>query len=246
MANPQSVELHALGAEASAGSGPAVDIGSQRTALRLALTVTTVVQAIVKVQTSPDGTTGWRDVGTFSASKVAQGVAMCFHGCDRYVRASWSAAITFSLAGDAQVLYAKKQDVLGVIKADAVAECTEHEWADALITATDEADVFISNANPDPLTVWRSVVTKHTAEIAAWSLLSGRGIDADDTADMVVKGKYDTAMKWFEWVSQGKLKPPGMTPPDNLGIRTAPADDGASLSGDCVSPGYFTRFGDFG
>lgn len=249
MANPIDIELHALGAEAAAGSGPAVDIGELRSAVRLFLTVAAVVgQVIVTLQTSPDGVSGWRDVEKWPAVGKASRQVRCFDGCDQFVRVSWSAAATFAVTGEAHVLYATREDVLGSeILAAAVHECTMHQWADCLINASAATEDAIATSNPLPLTKWPPSVRDNTAAITAWKLIRARGVDANSVADMAVKDAHDDAQKWLRAVADGKIKPPGLTPGDNLGSR---AVDGAGQPITEPTPTtaarFFGRWGDFG
>jgi hypothetical protein len=251
MADPLSVTLHALGAEASAGSGDAVDIGELRSALTLELVVSvTPGQVLVVLETSPDGLGGWREVEKFSAAKSATRESRSFDRCDRFMRVSWNAAATFGVVGEAHVLYATREDVLGAeLPLKGVQECKMSAWAQCLIAASGDSEDAVATSNPMPLTKWPASLRSKTARIAAWNLIRARGIDANSTADMTVKDAHDDAQKWLLRVSRGELKPPGLSPLDNLGIRTVigGTEVASSTVGDDCGPRQFTRrWGDFG
>jgi hypothetical protein len=108
-ADIDDVELAASAARTATGQGAAVALGDRGT-LRLLLDVTaasgTGPTLDVTVETSFDGATGWRSLGTFAQKTAVASERKSFPGCDRYVRATWTVggttpSFTFSVAGEA-------------------------------------------------------------------------------------------------------------------------------------------------
>lgn len=221
MAQALLVTLHALGAEAADANGAAVDIGELRSAVKLALTITAITGNLtVFVETSPDGATGWRGVGQFDVATAVGRQRWCFDECDRYVRVRWDVgtSATFSVAGEAHVLFARRGDLTsGSIPAAALASIDARVLADALIKASALAEDEISTSNPPPLTTWPESVTCNCADLAVFYAMSHRGFNPENSP--LIVEKYKDARSWFRSVAQGKVKPPGLTPPDNLGVR---------------------------
>jgi hypothetical protein len=113
ISNITDVTLFASAARTATANGTAVALGDLGT-LRLFLDVTaasgTTPTLDVTVETSYDGSTGWRAISASgSAFTQATGVTSqrrSFVGCDRYVRAvatigGTSPSFTFSLSGEA-------------------------------------------------------------------------------------------------------------------------------------------------
>lgn len=81
------------------------------TTLRLTLNATavsgTTPSATVTVETSPDGSTGWVAVGSFTAVTAVGSQRKVFAGCDRFYRLNVTAvsgttpSVTFDVTGDA-------------------------------------------------------------------------------------------------------------------------------------------------
>ncbi|NOZ27962.1 MAG: hypothetical protein GXP39_07920 [Chloroflexi bacterium] len=90
--------LHALGAEAAAGSGSALDNGASTSNGGSAYLIVTAVPgtpATVTVEHSPDNVT-WSTLATFSAVSGRSGQRVEISGTiDRYVRVSWDQPCTF-------------------------------------------------------------------------------------------------------------------------------------------------------
>jgi hypothetical protein len=105
-ADIDDVELAASAARTATGQGAAVALGDRGT-LRLLLDVTAASGTLdVTVETSFDGATGWRSLGTFAQKTAVASERKSFSGCDRYVRATWTVggttpSFTFSVVGEA-------------------------------------------------------------------------------------------------------------------------------------------------
>lgn len=103
------VTLHASAARTANGTGPVVEVAEYDT-LRLLLDVTAAAGTSptlgVEIQTSFDGTTDWRSLGSFAQKVGVSSERKSFSGADRFVRASYtiggtSPSFTFSIAGEA-------------------------------------------------------------------------------------------------------------------------------------------------
>ena len=247
MAQALAVTLHALGAEAAGGNGAAVDIGELRSAVKLALTITEATGSLtVFVETSPDGLTGWRSVGQFDVASAIGRQRYSFDECDRYVRARWTVgtSATFSVAGYAHVLFARRGDITGAsIKPEALASVDPRVVADCLIKASGVTEDEIATSNPTPLTAWPESVTQNCSDIAVYLVLKHRGFNPELGTDQLIVKAYDDALKWFRSVAQGKVKPPGLAPPDNLGVRISSGNPEAP---DVTRPKFSDDWGDFG
>lgn len=248
MAQALAVTPHALGQETVDGNGAAVDIGALRSAVKIALTVTQVATSVtVFVETSPDGLAGWRSVGQFDVASAIGRQRHAFDECDRYVRVRWALVggqAIFSVAGDAHVLFARRSDITSAsLPPQAIASVDPRVVADCLIKASGVAEDEIRTSNPTPLTAWPESVTQNCADVATYLVLKHRGFNPELGTDQLVVKAYDDALRWFRSVAQGKVKPPGLNPPDNLGVRVSSGNPAAP---DCIRPKFSDDWGDFG
>lgn len=220
MANPLAISLHTSGAETVSGFGAAVDIGAIRSCARLLLDVTAIVgtlpSIVVSVETSVNGTTGWRSVGQFDTVAALASQRRTFAQCERYVRASWTIsgtggpAFTFAVTGEAHVLYATPDDLVrSALPAEALVNVAPYAQADALLSVTDEADGYIGGAYTLPLTAWGEDLRMHVAAMGAFAVLKRRGFDPSGKDELIVKGR-DDAIAWLRRILNGQLAPPGL------------------------------------
>ena len=214
MANPLAITLHALGIESSSGQSAAVDIEAIRSAARLTLTITAVVGGAptITLETSPDGTTGWRHVGGFTALGAAASEERSFDQCDRYLRVAWTVgtSATFSVAGDAHQLFVQRADVEAEIGESALSEVEGNDYANALIKASCDIEDALAGAYVPPFSAIPLSVRQRGGAIAAFRALKQRGFDPDNPADALVLKGNDDAMSWLARVARGALKPPGI------------------------------------
>ena len=247
MAQSLAVPLLALGAQSGSGSGAAVDIGETRSSVKLSLTITAIVGTLtVSIETSPDGLTGWRQIGAFDAATAIGRQRYAFDECDRYVRATWATGTnaTFSVAGAAHLLFARRSDITSAqMRPEALASIDVRVLADCLIKASGIAEPEISTANPLPLTQWPEEVTSACAAIAVYYAMRHRGFNPEGGADPLIVKDSDDAKKWFRAVARGELKPPGLSPPDNLGVHISSGNPEAP---DEFRPRFGDNWGDFG
>jgi len=251
MANPVDIELHASGQETSDASGAAVDLDSRglRSAVQVTLTVTAITgSAVVFVETSPNGTTGWRSVGQFDAVAAVGRQSWSFDQCDRYARVRWDltgsgAAMTFAVAGAAHVLYGEREDLAHEINAQALQNVDARIIARCRVKASCDAEAALATGYEMPLTEWPESIGQREAAIAVFLVMRHRGFKPGTTIDDLVVKAHDDAQRWLKDVGAGRIKPPGMTPTDNLGVKTSSGDPEYPQ----VYPSKFSNnWGDFG
>lgn len=102
------VTLLSSAARTATGASTANELGDVAT-LRLLVDVTAVSGTTptldITVETSYDGSTNWRSLGTFTQKTTVTTERKSFGGCDRYVRVSYTIggttpSFTFSIAGE--------------------------------------------------------------------------------------------------------------------------------------------------
>lgn len=216
MSNPLAITLHASGAETTTGQGTAVDIGALRRAARLVLDVTAVSGTSpsleVQLQTSEKGTGGWTLVDTISSIAAEGRREWHVARLAQFVRVVWvitgtTPSFTFTLSGDAHVVYAGPDD----LEAHGAPErgwqpLTPSQMAAACIDGSDHIDSFLRNGYVLPLTSWDRSVTINAAKVIARFALDVRGRELnglDEVTDMAAMA----AEKWFRMVGDGKVSP---------------------------------------
>jgi len=200
MPSSTDVTLLASAARVASGTGASVDLGI-KTGLLLTLAVSAVSGAgpslQVKIETSADGSV-WRLLDNFTAVTAVGPVVRAFAGADRYVRASWvlggtGPSFTFSLAGQALLLYATPADVSTYgVAAEALASVSHEKLARHLIAWTGWVDDQIGKRFKLPLVKWSVSLTMLLSEIVAWTVLSNRGV-TPQTGDKDIEGRHTKA-----------------------------------------------------
>lgn len=223
MANPLAIVLHALAAETASGQSAAVDMGVSRAAAKLALELTAIAGTTpaltVSLQTSADGTTGWRTVDSWAALSAVDKAWQSFADLSRYVRVSWALAgsglglsATFKVEGDAHQLYLQAGDVTSTeLPAKAIASVPKTVVANALIVASADGETAMASSFTLPIVSMKSVdMTQRLAAIAAFHIMKFRGFQPQGSDELIVDGKTN-ADAWLMRISQAKLRPPGIT-----------------------------------
>ena len=100
---------------------------------------------------------------------------------------------------------------------------------DALATASEEADDYLRDRFPLPLTAWSRSLRKHICAMAAYELQVVRGYNID-SSDKELRRRYDDAIGWLKNCSLGQLTPEGAT-----GTPTADDDGTANDGGAAVA-----------
>lgn len=248
MANPATLTLHASGAESGAGLGAAVDLGTDRTAALLTLRGTVIgAELNVTLQTSPDGSTGWRTIATLSPMAAVGAVKRAIDQLERYVRCTWPAPTnaTFELVAEAHQLYATNDDLLDSLGQELIDRAeTKRKGARAraLIKGTAAVASALTPIYPMPLTTIPADVADAAGSLAALILLTQNGL-AGGGIDALVSQRAEAARLWLKEVAARKRTIEGIAP--------APEDAVKGSSGNPATPDtYPDRFsnnwGDFG
>lgn len=245
MANALSVELHAQAEETSNGSGTVVDIGATRSALRLTLRVLAAVgDFFVKVETSPDGASGWRQVGAFDEVEQSRKPQLLhLDDCEQFIRVSWelAGATTFICRGTAHTLFALQEDLFSELPERFLKKATNNLTTNKLIIASTHAESAIYTATLLPVTKWDLDITHNVAMLAAFEVMTFLGFLPEGTDDVIVM-KWKAALKFFEKIRERKNKPPGLEPAARLDAQTSSGDP---LNPDRADPRMSDNWGDF-
>lgn len=88
----------------------------------------------------------------------------------------------------------------------------------ALEAASALVDSYLRGRYPLPLLSWGRELTRVTAIIAAYDLMSRRGYDPNRPGDENLRLRYEDAIRWLEGVAAGRIDPQvGVAPPDEPG-----------------------------
>lgn len=250
MADALAVTLHGLAARISNGTGDPIDIGALRTLVAGAVRVTATAgngSAQFDLETSPDGSTGWRPVRKIAAL-IGIGIVE-FHAdeCERWVRVAWTlggfTSVTFSVLAQAHVLYAKRADLVALsIQEGALADQDADKLAKALLSGTSDCDDALNTNYPLPLTTWPSSLTQRAADIAAWRALKSVGFQPQGS-DEVIRLAFEDATKWLRAVADRKITPAGLSPKP---VDASRASSGNPSNPTDIKPRMSDNWGDFG
>lgn len=219
MPQPLSITLAALAARTTAGSGDVVDMeDALHRVAKLAVRVTELTASddapllTLSVMTSDDEAT-WRNVEDIALAEVSSRDEFV-EGLSRYVRLDWTLAditsVTFSVDGISHVVYCDPGDIVEyAIPERAIAQVTQDRRIAACISASDQADGYLSTRKQLPLLSWGNDLREHVANIAAAALVRHRGVDPQ-SADAIVFDGRDQAMRWLKSIATGAIDPPGM------------------------------------
>ena len=209
MTDALATTLHALATESADGTGTPVDIGVQRTCLRLDLVVEamTATQLAVVVEHSPSTTGPWVPLGSLPAVTAVGTNETLLAPAKRFVRARWSLTgpdAKFSVAGEAHTLFATPKDVTDNALPERATQGLESgPLLKACLAATDEAATYLNGAYPDsPIQTWGAALTMHVAKMARYHTMDRRGYQPGGSDELIAKG-YDA-------VSLGKIRPPAI------------------------------------
>lgn len=219
MADVLAVTLQASGAQTASGSGSAQDIGALRSAARLTLDVTatsgTEPRLSVAIETSSNSSTGWRQVARFDQAQTPTSIKLSMFGLDRYIRAVWTISgttpsFTFSVSGEAHVIYATPDDVTNLaINSAATDGITDSVKAEACLSASADADSRLPPRYTLPLAAWGQDIRERVAQIAAYTMMRHRGFMPEGVDELIVKDK-DDAQRWLSKAGAGTITPSGI------------------------------------
>ena len=229
MANPLAVSLHASAAETASGSGSAVDVSLdaggvstyQRGAARLRLAVTAIggtatPKLDVVVETRPNDTLPWVQVGAFTQVTVVGYQDLVVAALERYVRVSWvisgtNPSFTCEVSGTALAIYAMPADLWALsLSARALTGVSSDTVARALIASTDKFAGLIAGGQVMPLASWGDDVRQAVVDVTTYTLLTGAVGMRPGELDGSVKDRHDMALAWGAAIAAGKVTPEGM------------------------------------
>ena len=231
MAEALATELVASATRVASGSGTAADLGTRRSAVKMTVVCTayTVVDqdptpsVLVAVETSASASGPWESASTVSVTATGT-YAVSAAGLKQYVRATWTftnmTSAVFSVAGYAHTAYASPWDITRFAVAEvALSDMTSTQRADALVSATDMAEGYLSSAYELPIEEWGEDLRQQVAYLAAATLFRVRGADPQGP-DALVFDAESKAITWLDRIANGRLKPPCIvdsTPDDTEG-----------------------------
>ncbi len=217
MADKLDLALHALAAETASSTGASTDIGLLRRAVIIDLEVVVVAGTdptlSVELQTSSDNT-NFRTMRKFDLRKGATKRERFYvFGAEQFVRAKWTItgtagqSFTFSLLGEAHVVYAEPED--SNLPSSVVNDFNVDFVTEKFVKASSEAEGYIGGGFKLPLTEWGEDLREHVANMADFAMLKKRGFDPEGADEVVRMGRKD-AIQWLTKVSTGAIKPPAM------------------------------------
>lgn len=215
------IALHPLSLEASSGTGVPIDIGAQRSCLKLELVVAaiTATSLAVTIQHGPTASGPWEQLGLLPVltAAVTRDAVPLLLNARRFIRASWALIgggnATFSLDGEAHTLFATPSDLAdGALPARASSSLDPNVTAKACLAATDEAATYLNGAFDAPIQSWGAALTLHVAKMARYHVMDRRGYQPGGPDELIAKG-YDDAIKWLTMISLGKIRPPAIIDP---------------------------------
>ncbi len=246
MANAAAITLRAS-SSAVTGTGDAVDLGVARSAAKLTLTVSAASGMLrVFLDTSPDGSTGWRAVDLIGEADAPASFERSFVGLERYVRVRFTVttSATFGCEGDAYSVYATKRD-LGARSAatiiDRATRMDEDAVAIALIDASSAAESEMVTAHGLPLSEWPAVIKRNVAAMALYYLASMGGAQGAGIDELVVKN-HDDAVSWFKRVGKRDAHIAGVTPEAHPQVKLS---SGNTDEPECYPSKFSDNWGDF-
>ena len=207
MAAATDIVLRALLEALASGSGTAIDIGSGRTAAEIELRCTACSGSFTaSIETSPDGTTGWRLVKKLDALNGPEVKYYVLGKLDRWVRVTWvlsaAGSATFEVFGTAHQLYAEVRHLALTKEALERAERREPgKVVRSLIEATGEAEIALGSKNDTPLTAVPVALRGHVASIAQLLIIVGNNQGAG--VDELIAKSCDESRKWLKGLRSG-------------------------------------------
>lgn len=216
MTDALQISPHALATEVAGGTGASVDIGAQRTCLRLDLIVESMAATSLSafVEHAPAAAGPWlklADLPTVTAAVTRETLVLY---AKRFIRLRWAmvgADARFSVTGEAHTLFATPKDVAdNALPEKASENLPAGPLAKACLAATDEAATYLNGAFPDsPIQTWGAALTMHVSKMARYHIMDRRGYQPGGPDELIAKG-YDDAIKWLTMVSLGKIRPPAI------------------------------------
>jgi phage gp36-like protein len=213
MADAKSISFYAGAAVVTDGSGDVVDLTALHTLVKGSVRVGSFVGALeapltFTLETSPDGSSDWRAAARFQLLGV--GVKdFVVDSLERFCRVSYelggASQLSFSMSGEAHVLYATRQDLrVKSLSEDVTDFADDGVLAESLLSATDDAENALNAQYTLPITTWPESLRRRCASIAKYYFLGRDGFQPQGVDELIVKD-HDDAQKWLKEVAARKI-----------------------------------------
>ncbi len=221
MSNPSTIVLHALGAQTVSTSGTAVDITVLRTVLDLSIRVDAISGTLptmtLIIETSGIVSGPWREVGRteqeFNDGPDNGVFSLIVGGCAQFVRVrsiigGSTPSFTYSVTGEAHVVYATKDDLSRYGMSNNVLDSVDNQLLlSNVLSASSEVDDYLKAAYTLPLSAFSKSLTKHTAVFAVYSIANGPNREG---ADEMLRDMFTDTIKWLDRIGSGRIRPEGI------------------------------------
>lgn len=108
-------------------------------------------------------------------------------------------------------VYCTQQDIINVgLPAAALENVPLTSITEAAVNASSQADSYLASTYTLPFVQINGQLTQQTACIAAWTIIATRGFDPNSPRDMVIRQRYEDAVKFLERVSARRATLPGV------------------------------------
>jgi phage gp36-like protein len=223
--------LAASSVQTTSGTGAAVDLSTRDRLLRQTLAVSSATAnstLTVRLESSADGATGWKQFGAFTPATTTGAERLSFVSPERYVRAAWTItggapSFTFAVSGTQGICFANLEQLAGFgLPNAAISNLVATTRAEALAATTELASGILAARYTLPILLWGTDLAQATCKITAYDLLSVRGFNPDGD-DKNVRMRWQDAMDWLKAVAEGSISP--------VGLVDSPTDDDGDDSG---------------
>ena len=104
--------------------------------------------------------------------------------------------------------YATTEDLSNLgVTSDSFEDIDDEKLQAALDSASTLADGYLASKFQLPLVSSGQDLAEAVCKIAAYNLLGSRGYNPELGGDVVLRARYDDAIRWLEGVSAGKISP---------------------------------------
>lgn len=196
----------------SSGVGAAVDLRLLRTAALVVDLTSLSGTCVLKLETAHASSGPWRVLADFPALSVGPSREVLFPGCSRFVRMRWtlsgtSPSAVLSCTGQSVQTYATPAKLRGQRSGERLSKFSDEALEAFLQDATDLANGYFPSRYALPLTSWGGDLERAVCAIAFFDALSQGGFNPESSADAVFVTRHDTAVRWLEQISQGRVTP---------------------------------------
>ena len=106
-------------------------------------------------------------------------------------------------------VYATVADLSGAggIALPALARLDNATKEAAIVAASGEADGYLRSRGRLPLISWDATLTRYVVALAVYDLMSNRGFNPGQGADVQIRLRYEDAVAWLRRVGKGEIHP---------------------------------------